>query len=443
MVPLAQWPPELDASAMYSRLRDTFTTYRDRQELFVKCGKAMAHLCIQSAKIDPTLLLQEWETLDAWGSKSRFIRDAFIAGRNSWDKLKMAKGYDDQRKLRADTRTALRTMVVHGQRGRLSFSLPDDEKVIWEGDLQWCHTDGRTPSCEDFDWLVDYLKDKVSHATDDESKGDALLALSAMHGIGSSAKRSSYVKALIRYMAPIRPFRVRYAALRAISDAREELSSITVDSISHGVNPKILDELSCALLSTVRPNDDQAFDYDCDPLLDRGRARCYLRLIFCLAKNDGWRQRLIHHGHVQHCTFLSQRFLAIGELGFYIAGICLYIDPSGKDLSLRPIQERWRALTRRAWHGLFLMIRTNMDFNDCLEILPALVTATKQNLPDSGVASLELRGLALDVNRVLRKLQMHDYVDGVVLSAVQSFSDGLNGMLEYPNTSYISGFFAL
>jgi len=433
MIPLAQWPPGLDASVIYSRLLDTFTTYRDRQELFVNCGKAMAHLCTQSVNINPVLLRQGWVARDTWGGKSRFVQDAFIAGRDAWRKLKTAKGYDDQQKLKAGARTALRTMIVHGQWG--CDTLPDDERVIWSGDLQWRHKDGRTPSCEEFDWLVDYLADKVDNATDDETRGDALLALSAMHGLGSDAKRPSYVKALIRCMAHTRPLRVRYAAVRAISDAREELSSITGDSMPHGVDSELLNELSSALLIAARSNDDQTFDY--------GRARCYLRLIFVLAKNNEWRRRLIHHGHVQQFTFLSPSVHASWELCFYIAGICLHIDPSGNDPSLSPIQERWGSLMWRAWSGLSFMNPADRDFRDCLEILPALVAATKQNLPgpDNGVQSLEMRALARDVDRVLRGLQKHDGLDGTVLSAVQGFSADLNGLLEYPKPPFSSRFF--
>ena len=39
------------------------------------------------------------------------------------------------------TRTALRTVVIHGERSIVS--LPDDEEVIWSGGLQWRYDDGR------------------------------------------------------------------------------------------------------------------------------------------------------------------------------------------------------------------------------------------------------------------------------------------------------------
>ncbi|KAG1727875.1 hypothetical protein EDB19DRAFT_173341 [Suillus lakei] len=90
MVPLVQWLPELDASAIYVRLRDNFEACRDREELFVRYGKAMAHLCTQSVKIDKYLL---WRYLawHRWGGRSRFIRDAFMDGRLAYNQLKNAQ----------------------------------------------------------------------------------------------------------------------------------------------------------------------------------------------------------------------------------------------------------------------------------------------------------------------------------------------------------------
>ncbi|KAG2107583.1 hypothetical protein BD769DRAFT_131158 [Suillus cothurnatus] len=47
MVHLTQWSPNLDVSTAFERLREYFEACCDREELYVKFGKAMAHLCIQ------------------------------------------------------------------------------------------------------------------------------------------------------------------------------------------------------------------------------------------------------------------------------------------------------------------------------------------------------------------------------------------------------------
>ena len=425
MVPLVQWPRDHDASAIYTHLRDTFTAYHHSRELFVKCGKAMAHLCLQQVKIDLTLLRQEWETWDAWGGKSLFICDAFIAGRSAWKELRMTNGQDERKKLKADARTALRTMVVHGQRGH--FSRPDDEKLIWDGDLQWCHKDGRTPCCEEFDWLVDYLVDRIEHKTDEETQRDALLALSAMHGLGSDAKRHSYVKALIHCMDRSGPQKVRYAAIRAISDAREELSSITSDSMLHGVDAKLLNELSRSLLAAVHPND--GFD-ECDPV-PSPKTRCYLRLIFSLAKNHEWCKLLSHNPSFKQWFALiedaSPRNSDFNELDFYRVGIYLRTHPGGIGHSFD--LEKWGARTRRAWSGLSI-IPIDQDFKDCLKILPALVEATKRGLHTS-LPTEDLRSLSDGVNRVLEMVTE----DEIIPDALLSFRHELNCMLGNMDTS--------
>ncbi|KAG1838911.1 hypothetical protein DFJ58DRAFT_120860 [Suillus subalutaceus] len=150
-----------------------------------------------------------------------------MAGRAAYLRLKNPWEGDAKPKLRANARTALRTMLVHGLSSRLSR--PNEEELIWRGDLQWRHSDEREPSCEEFDWLIDYLADGRHDAdsTDDETEGDALLALSAMHGLGSSTKRRSYIKSLIRCMGSTRPPRVRHSALRAVFEAQEDLISMT------------------------------------------------------------------------------------------------------------------------------------------------------------------------------------------------------------------------
>ncbi|OJA17326.1 hypothetical protein AZE42_13154 [Rhizopogon vesiculosus] len=128
-----------------------------------------------------------------------------------------------------------------------------------------------------------------------------------MHGLGSSAKRLSYVKALTRCMAHTRPRRVRYAALRVVSEAREELASMTnSDSASLDVDTTLLDGLSHALLTVVRTNHDQKMQ---DSTSDAYSAAIpndhYLRLIFALQKNDEWCKRLASGGHLEWCNSSS------------------------------------------------------------------------------------------------------------------------------------------
>ncbi|KAG2357913.1 hypothetical protein BDR07DRAFT_318131 [Suillus spraguei] len=226
----------------------------------------MAHLCIQPVKISSRLL----EYAEFGQTRIRLIREAFMAGRNAYEQLnsKDTQEADAQQKLRADIRTALRTVVVHGHANRLSR--PDDEDLIWHGDWRWHHSDEHKPSYEEFDWLVDYLADNNTICspadliagdahTDEETKGDALLALSAMQGLGSPTKRQSYISSLIRCMGPTRPLRVRHSALRAVFEAREELASMPL-----GIDAQLLNELSRVLLTAACPEDGQT-TYNTEP----------------------------------------------------------------------------------------------------------------------------------------------------------------------------------
>ncbi|OJA08596.1 hypothetical protein AZE42_07129 [Rhizopogon vesiculosus] len=448
MVPRVQWPPKLDASPIYARLFDTLKTCVDRPELFVTYRKAMAHLRIQSTKLNFPYFMESNVAWRAWGDRSQFIRDATMDAQLACEQRNNAEDRNAQLKHEADARTALRTMLVHGLHDYLLP--PDNEHLIWNGDFRWRHSNGNTPSYEEFDWLIDYLVEKVNDETDAETEGDALLALSAMHGLGSSAKRSSYVKALTRCMAPTRPSRVRYAALRAVSDARDELASITsgsTSSDSQGVDKTLLDELSRALLGVIHPNHSQPMQ---DSSLVKLRDCCYLRFIFALAENDEWCKRLTRDGHVDWCISLHDKVLASSLFidKVYLAGIILRINPSRKNNYLNPAQQQCWTLIQRAWNRFYLPLPSysNLEPTDMniIEALQALVTTTRQNLRNSNnrVASAELETLQRYVHNVLQnlkrtqeRLSQADAPLDAALLTVQGLYNELSSYAEHRNTS--------
>jgi len=435
LVPLEQWSSEFDASAIFARLLSTFRAYRGRRGLCVKYLKALIHLCSQSV-----INGYCWIDKDMWecgGGKGRFVRDAFVAGRLAWDQ---SKGKDDnEQKHKANARTALRTIVVHGMQTYLSH--PGDEEVIWNGDLRWCHSNGITPSCEEFDWLIDYL---AACGTDDETEGDALLALSAMRGLGSSSKRHSYVNVLIRCMDPTRPSRVRNAALRAVSDAGEELASITCGSMPQGVDTTLLDKLSRALSTVVRPSHNQTTQ-DSSPdtqFVDR-RDCCYLRLIFILVQDEEWYTRLTRDDHIERCISLYDEVLTSSLTldKVYLSGILRHINPASKD-TLDLAQEKCWTLIKRAWRN----ISRYYISEDQIEALPTLMAATRQFLPDphNDVARAELAALATNVLGALESLKRKEVTRSrqegstmilvdAALPTVQGLCDDLSSYAEHGN----------
>ncbi|KAG1778872.1 hypothetical protein EV702DRAFT_142283 [Suillus placidus] len=153
IVPSVQWRPNLDASASYGRLLDNFLRCCDKPELCLNYQKAMAHLCIQPVKIDSRLLKNSfWNSGQFEQNRNRLICDAFTAGRAAYDQFRKPvvvyhhdhlrnPGFTaSQLKHLASVRTALRAMLVHG----LSYQLsrPDDEDLIWHGNLRWDHSNG-------------------------------------------------------------------------------------------------------------------------------------------------------------------------------------------------------------------------------------------------------------------------------------------------------------
>ncbi|KAG2757224.1 hypothetical protein P692DRAFT_20712540 [Suillus brevipes Sb2] len=417
----------------------------------------MAHLCIQPVKICENLLVFSWD--DKFEStRSRFIRDGFMAGRAAYHQLKNARlkiaqlnnaqhQKDQLRNARlrhrADIHTALRTMLVHGQHDRLSR--PDDEDLIWNGDLRWHHNDNdkREPSWEEFDWLIDYLAHDAN--TDDETESDILLALSAMSGLGSFTRQSSYISSLIGCMGSARPPRVRHAALRAVREARDELASMTSGSLPPDVDTQLLDELSRALLTAVRPKDGHTtHDTGPDASFHLRRDSCYIRIIYALAKNDEWLQCLTRDGHLDWCISLvdGDCYIHYWEVGFYLLVVFGRIKSLGKDLPFSPAQEKWRSLVKNTWETL----QHATESDNYVDGIPAVVTATRLDLTASGGVPGEWHTvLAAMVREALVNLKGRQAIlvnDGIAqavidaaLSSTQGLYDDLSSMIEQRSTS--------
>ncbi|KAG2362583.1 hypothetical protein BDR07DRAFT_1020099 [Suillus spraguei] len=238
------------------------------------------------------------------------------------------------------------------------------KKLIWNGDLCWFHSDGREPDCEEFDWLINYLVDKVGHDKADET-GDVLLVLSAVRGLGSPTKRSSYIESLIRCMGSTTP-RVRHAALGTVYEVRGELASITGSSMPEGIDADLLDKLSVALF-TIHPDDE----------LNASRNLKYIHIIFAMTKNYQWCQRLASHDHLQRCiNLVTANGVQMYErdVGFYLTVVIgrLYYKDSRFDS--HPTQSHpWWTLIKNTWIHPHLSVRDD----DYINGIPALATATR------------------------------------------------------------------
>lgn len=386
MIPLTQWLPDLDVSASFKRLRENFEACRGKEELYVKYGQAMAHLCVQSVKIDTELLDNSFWDDEFQSTQSRFIRDAFMDCREAFaaynrlnDRGTLApEETANWLKHQASARTALRTMVVHGRPHRLSR--PDDENLIWNSNLCWSYSDGRKPVPEEFDWLVDYLADIIEHDRDDGTlAGDALLVLSGMRGLGSSVKQSSYITSIIRCTGSKYP-RIQHAALRAICEAKEEL--IPSYSMPQVIDTKLVDELSRSFVPAVRPNYNS--------VLDESGDLNYINLIYGLTKHKEWCQRLAFDGNLQQCISLIDTVREYDRsVGFYLTVIIGRIHPTGKDLpsvSNADLGRPWRLLIRNTWlHARSSISHDSISHDDYIDGIPVLVSVTTLLRPDRSI----------------------------------------------------------
>jgi len=223
-------------------------------------------------------------------------------------------------------------------------------------------------------------------------------------------------------MSSARSPRVRHAALRAVSDAREELAYIDDDPMPRDVHTKLLDELSRAILASLHATGGSN-------VFHLSRDRCYLRLLFSLARSEEWCGRLAHHGHVERCISLLDGVLASShDLNFYLAGILARADLSHRDHLFGPAKKKWQTLMSNAWYEAAKLFPTK----ECVGALPALVSATQMDLPASDNNG-ELRELTRYVSWVLeRLLQMEqENLARFALPSVQGLYDELQRRAEH------------
>jgi hypothetical protein len=468
LVPSVQWTaelhPELHMPTICSRLVSTFKacfhagvrTFSARRRALA-CGRALHHVVcdeniqnISSRAMHfdgwPLEMWSHWQGLSLpWGLER--CKASFDQYATTLD-----EGHE------AEARNALRLAIVTGCPG---FLKPTDAALIWDGVFDW-KDDLRT--IEDFDWLVDFLMHFRKSATRDfDAMGDALLALSAMRGLGSVTRRDNYFDAIIFAMEADKPTRLRHAALRAVFDARFQLVEI-VDQEKGEFREKLLKELAPALLTTTKPIPiaPQRYVDEPDAVFNPGRDDCYLRLIFTLAKQSDWRAHLGRAGHIERCTSLLDHIielknsstLSVTYHSYYLAGILIRMNASGgyrsslrrataldseptnkeefcpttnlaaPEASTLPgfpdniSEQEWWKLLKGAWSA--------MRWNDlhleaeAVEALPGVVTYTL-DLLDTPSAKYDAASLVRLVDRIYEALG-----DGVAKQDVKRLQDALS-----------------
>ncbi|KAG1751841.1 hypothetical protein EDB19DRAFT_1673979 [Suillus lakei] len=209
---------------------------------------------------------------------------------------------------------------------------------------------------------------------------------------------------------------------------------ITADAVDAPSQETDLSKLSPALLTIDWLNGDDVF--------------CYLRLIFALASHPNWHLRLDKHGHIARC---------IGKIpdiwdqdhppsySFYLSAFFLRIQVARQERAAPQLgtitSKQWWDLTRMAWHvasrtsdqyyPLHDQTSNNYDqyshnydsdvLDDGIEILEALVAATKMHIPQRASRS-ELEFLCEGLGGTVNRLKWRT-ADESILSAVRELKD--------------------
>ena len=395
LIPTTTFPPHSDIASCCQRLRDTFvgcfeTDGRPRplaEERAVHCGRALNHLCLGGTSIDTAS--QPPKMWHAW--RSIILPRAFDDCKTLAVQLQVLSGKDkqtsskDKQICQADTRTALRMMIAASGDG---FIHPDEEKIIWLGRFTWS---GDCRVAADFDWLIDYLP---SCSNDDITTGDAILALSAMNGLGSRNRASIYLKELIDALAPSRPRRVRYAALRALSDSRMalvDISAIEDDSMRN----LLLMQLSPALREAI-PVENNAH------VTNYFRDDAYLGLIVALASNEQWCRRLVDDQHIGRCIFILNHLDKGSRAPFHLAAIFGQVYATCPSAGAFDAVEdtQFPSLAKLAWQSVLDL--KLYDEDECTNVLPAVVNFTAK---PKVIQTADLKDICGNVRIITEKLK--------------------------------------
>jgi len=423
LIPTITWSPNSDITSHCQRLRDTFLARFDAEgrlrlsarDRAVACGRALNHLCLTVPPIDDhsnaRTASQQLRIWHQW--RSVILPRSFDECKALACKLSKSSGREKERCL-ADTRTALRMMIAAAGDGFIS---PDHDSIIWRGHFTWTG-DHRTPA--DFDWLVDYL---VSCSHDHAIVGDALLALSAMKGLGTRARESVYLRTLISAMHSSSPRRLRYAALRAVLDSRLALADI--DAIQdENVRQKLLTEFSPALLTAIRPGCTVGHCEDDEPDVNFNywRDDAYLRLIVALTSNKEWCKRLVADQHIGHCIYILNNLDENSPAPFHLAAIFGRVRSSSPDAGGAAFEavaaDQFPSLVKSAWQAaLDLKL---YDETEYITAFPAIVECAKQE--DFSAADLE--EIRKNVGLVMEKLKRRNKCPEIT-SGIQDYYTSL------------------
>ena len=444
LLPTTKLAPEFDMKTVWTRLLNTFKTCFHGFQLSVSardkalaCGRALHHVICDDTTEKSNLsndLDNDKDALDMW---SRWHDIAYPWGfwdcKLSFDRYAMTQHLEH----RKEARNALRLAIVTGCPG---FMKSTDVALIWDGAFDWTG-DTRTP--EDFDWLVDFLMHFRKHSGRDlDAMADALLALSAMRGLGSPAKRDIYFDSIIFSMEADKPFRLRHAALRAVFDARLALVDIA-DSKEGEFREQLLTKLPSALFTTTRLITPSRTLNDPDDIFNPGRDYFYLRLIFSLAKQEDWRAQLEAAGHVDRCLTLLGHVIdmendSIGSSdtvknhAYYLAAALIRMDASDSyqtsSFASGITESEWWKLLKGAWWAMGSnRLYREEESREALEALPDIAKYTLESLKTQA-AIYDAKSLVRWVDRIYKGLK-DGAAEAHIISAVESVKDALDSSI--------------
>lgn len=228
------------------------------------------------------------------------------------------------------------------------------------------------------------------------------LVLSAP-SLDKTVEFGQYCRALIHFVNRDKRPESKRVALHIAYRIRRDLATITGTpclSVPVPLQNEVLSKLSPALLTIAPPQFDANDDF------------YYLRLIFTLASGPNWLPRLDEDCHIARCIGIIPVFCDQPPPSFfYLVGIFLRIQVAYNQQAVPQFlaisRQQWWDMTRMAWHVAGRQDKDGSDsdvLDDGIDILEALVTATKLHMPPNASTS-DLEFLRNGLGSVISKLE--------------------------------------
>ncbi|KAG0697359.1 hypothetical protein DFH29DRAFT_1022852 [Suillus ampliporus] len=234
----------------------------------------------------------------------------------------------------------------------------------------------------------------------------------ATTGLGTRARESAHPSALISAMESSSPRRLRYAALRAVSDSRLALADMDAIQVEN-IRQKLLTKFSPALLTAICPmTNPMSTSTIGEMILTYG-------LVMAHTSNMEWCKRLVTDRHIgYYCISILNNLDENSPAPFHLTAIFGRVRSSNPDAAETTLEavtaDQFPSLVKSAWQAALDLKLYNEA--ECITAFPAIIKCAEQK----DISAANTREIRKNVGLVMEKLKRRNKCPEVT-SSIQDY----------------------